>query len=377
MAIRVFICLLFCCSVVWAGDALRDLKQTQKELTNLRHQIKTTTKKLRQVSSRSDKLHEELKGIETRLAALHRDIKKNERDIKRLEGELLQLDQDRRRNQIHLRKHQSLLTKQLRASLILGQQSSLKFMLNQEDPNSLGRNLYIFQRLNNRRARKVNDLRSQLVELDDIEIKISKNKQLLKRSRAHNAKTQQQLQNTLRGRRMLLAKLQKERKQHDQRLKRLQADEDRLLALLNEIKSHIPKIDLDNKTFAQRKGKLLWPLKQRRPHALPKLQGIMIPAAQGSGVQAVAPGQVIFAEWLRAYGLLLIVNHGHGYLSLYGFNQQLHKNIGDWVTTGEVIASTGNTGGQHESGLYFELRKDTKVLDLHPWMEKKFSMINK
>jgi septal ring factor EnvC (AmiA/AmiB activator) len=147
-----------------------------------------------------------------------------------------------------------------------------------------------------------------------------------------------------------------------------------LLARIAEGVSNLPT-QIDTIAFSSRKGNLLMPvsgtIKNRygssRGDGKLKWDGIIITAKTGDPVHAVHYGRVVFSDWLRGFGLLLIISHGEGYMSLYGHNQVLYRETGDWVTAGEIIATVGDTGGQLESGLYFEIRNEGKPTNPQQW----------
>jgi len=172
--------------------------------------------------------------------------------------------------------------------------------------------------------------------------------------------------------RRLLASLDAALKDQQSRLAALGRDEKSLLELLEKLRdvfADIPKQIAGAEPFAQQQGRLLWPLRGAASEsAAGDSHGVLIAAAEGGEVHAVSHGRVVFADWLRGYGLLLIVDHGDRYLSLYGCNETLLKDVGDWVNAGEVIATSGASGGRKTPGLYFELRHDGKPMDARSWL---------
>ncbi|MCW5567873.1 MAG: peptidoglycan DD-metalloendopeptidase family protein [Dokdonella sp.] len=139
----------------------------------------------------------------------------------------------------------------------------------------------------------------------------------------------------------------------------------------------IPKQLSGAEPFADQRGRLPWPLKGTlrigfggRDAGGRQLSGLLIGADAGVPVHAVARGRVAYADWLKGYGMLLILDHGDGWMSLYGANESLLKDVGDWVAAGEVIAQSGASGGQSTPGLYFELRRQGKAVDPKPWLRK-------
>jgi septal ring factor EnvC (AmiA/AmiB activator) len=180
----------------------------------------------------------------------------------------------------------------------------------------------------------------------------------------------------------LLAALEREIGAKDRRLKALVEDEARLqrvLATLRRALADLPRGFDAEKPFPTQRGHLPWPASgsvkaafgARRGVGELKWNGILIAAPEGRAVHAVHRGRVAFADWLRGFGLLMIVDHGDGYMSLYGHNQHLLKEVGEWVEAGEAVASVGASGGRAESGLYFEIRHDGRPVDPVRWLARR------
>ena len=148
-----------------------------------------------------------------------------------------------------------------------------------------------------------------------------------------------------------------------------------LINSIEEIFVDAPVPGFSRQTFAELKGKLAWPVKgklrklygRHKPLSNLRWQGIVIEAPIGRQIRAVSHGRVAFADWLRGLGNLIIIDHGNSYLSLYGHNESLFKSAGEWVESGDVIASIGNSGGQKANGLYFEIRKKGKPQNPTGW----------
>ena len=136
----------------------------------------------------------------------------------------------------------------------------------------------------------------------------------------------------------------------------------------------IPQQIKGEESFAAQRGRLRWPLQGRIVSAFGsddggrRSSGVLLAAKNGTPVRAISHGRVAFADWLRGYGLVIIVDHGDGYLSLYGCNETLLKDVGDWVDADDTIATSGASGGQKTPGLYFELRAKGQAIDPRGWM---------
>jgi septal ring factor EnvC (AmiA/AmiB activator) len=201
------------------------------------------------------------------------------------------------------------------------------------------------------------------------------------------------LQEKKRERQQTLVKISKQLRGQRREIHRLQQDENRLAQLVEKItqmlaqpkskslfrNNKLPDNRFDGKPFAQLKGKLAIPVKgditnrfgASRPDSTVLWKGIFVRATSGQNVKTIAAGRVVFADWLRGFGNLLIVDHGNGYMSLYGNNETLYKQVGDELRGGDTIATVGNSGGNEDSGLYFELRLESKPLDPFKWLAVK------
>jgi len=228
------------------------------------------------------------------------------------------------------------------------------------------------------RLAQIDDIRGTLLELENLQQSIEEKTRTLMTLQARQTAESEQLQKKKHARKDILARLTEELKNQGGELKRLKSDEHQLQELvysLQELLSDIPADVSSDKPFKQLKGKLRWPTRGRlnqrfgaqRGNTGLTWQGVMIAAPEGGSVRAVSQGRVAFADWMRGFGLLLIIDHGDGYMSLYGHNQALYKEVGEWVDSGEVVATLGTSGGQSESALYFELRHKGRPINPLGW----------
>jgi septal ring factor EnvC (AmiA/AmiB activator) len=278
-----------------------------------------------------------------------------------------------------LGQRQARLAEQVRSSYRLGGQSRVKLVLNQDDPAQLSRMLAYYGYMNRAQIEKISGLREALRTLDGMQQSIDR--ELIRIEDVQN--DQRAVLDTLKQQReereTLLAQLSSKIDSETSRLQELQQnrrDLEILLERLENVLSDIPA-DLGSRAgVAGKKGRLPMPVKGPVLHAFGqnrtgglKWQGWLIGAGTGTDVGAVAYGRVAFADWLRGYGLLMIIDHGQGYLSLYGHNESLFREAGAWVEPGEVISVVGGNPGSGQ-GLYFELRKDGKALDPASWLAR-------
>ena len=267
----------------------------------------------------------------------------------------------------------------LAAAQRLGGQDFIKLLLNQQSPETFDRMLRYHAYFSNARVDSLQNYQQTLAELSSTQSAVEE-QAVVARERRNRLLTQQRaLEGQRDQRRALIAELDIEREDKAVERERLRADRARLEALIAELNRRATT--LDGSAFAAAKGKLPWPASGRlratfgRPRADGRLiwHGMVVNLEEGAPINAVFRGRVVFADWLRGFGLLTIVDHGSGYMTLYGHADSLTKVVGDWVEAGELIARAGRSGGQSRSGLYFEIRQKGAAKDPLAWLTKRRS----
>jgi len=350
----------------------------EAKLTALRKQIRTLRESLDTARTKKDSLQQQLRSTELEIGNLNLSIRNLEKQLSQQARELDKLQSQKSVQQDNLKGQRQSLTNQIRAGYAMGKQGYMKILLNQHDPAEIGRTLTYYDYFNRARAARINTIDTTLKEIDDLERAIAEKTSRLEQTHSEQALKMQALEENRQSRRQILVKLDTEIVTSEQRLNRLLQDEEVLVKLLEGIRSALTNIPPDTsniKPFATLKGNLSWPsdgpLATRfgtlRNIGQMKWQGVMISAPEGKEVKAIYHGRVAFADWLRGYGLLLILDHGNGYMSLYGYNQSLYKNVGDWVEAGETIATIGSSGGRQVSGLYYEIRHNGTPVNPASW----------
>ena len=272
---------------------------------------------------------------------------------------------------------QSQLKSQLRASYQLGQQPYLKVLLNQEDPNKLSRMLNYYAYMSEARSERIEDYNQTLNRLASVTEKLERQSANMALSRQSLTNQRSRLEAEQQGRQTTIKSLNLELSRNGRQLQNKIDDQKRLEQLLTRIAAGTVNLpaQIDSAAFASRRGNLLMPVAgkiknrygSRRGDGKLKWDGVMIAAKSGDPVHAVHHGRVVFSDWLRGFGLLVIISHGEGYMSLYGHNAALYRETGDSVIAGEIIATVGDTGGQLESGLYFGIRNAGKAANPQQW----------
>lgn len=311
-------------------------------------------------------LDRRLQGIETAIAA---ELPK----LARLDAEGIALQAD-------LAAQQASMSQDIRALWGLQQGGGLRVLFGDQSPNEIALNLAYFEKLLEERKGAIDAFRSLL-------IKVANNAKAIRETQAELARQGEALEKERRAaaelqeeRHFALAEIERSLGDDAARMAQLKADRARLTGLLDELQRSLAELDtpISYKPFAEARGEMVFPAQGRpnnrfgaaRNRGDLRWRGWMIPAQEGSDVRAVHHGRVVYADWLRGQGLLIIVDHGDGFLSLYGQNRSLQREVGDWVTPGEVIAKVGASGGAERTALYFEIRQQGEPVDPDRWINR-------
>ncbi len=261
-----------------------------------------------------------------------------------------------------------------------GRQERLKLLLSPEDPASLGRLMVYYQYFNDNRLTRIESVEEHLRELSAIADQTRQETARLQRLENERAAELASLEQARNERAEVVAALNARIASSSQDIERLQAEETALVTLIKELSEALAEFPVaSQEPFGQLKGKLAWPVAGRKlagygqSRAGPRLKwnGVLIGADSGTPVRAIAHGRVAFSDWLSGLGLIVIIDHGDNYLSLYAHNGTLTREAGDWINAGDVVATVGDTGGQARAALYFEMRRNKKPMNPGPWFRKR------
>ncbi|MEX5350229.1 murein hydrolase activator EnvC [Pseudomonas juntendi] len=402
--------------------------QTQQQLEATRQDIAELKKMLGKLQEEKSGVQKDLKTTETEIGDLEKQVEALQEELKKTEGELERLDTEKKKLQSARVEQQRLIAIQARSAYQSGREEYLKLLLNQQNPEKFARTLTYYDYLSKARLEQLRAFNETLRQLANVEQDISRQQAQLLAQRGNLDSRRQALEAVRNERRQVLAKLNGDMKARDQKLQARQQDQADLTKVLKTIEETLarqareaeearqkallaqreaekrrqqealaarsatetptkkarttlgPLVSSDGANyggaFSAARGKLPWPVNgrllarfgdARGGDARAKWDGVMIGASPGTQVRAVHGGRVVFADWLRGAGLLVILDHGNGYLSLYGHNQSLLKSAGDIVKAGEAISTVGDSGGQDSSGLYFAIRQQGRPTDPAQW----------
>jgi septal ring factor EnvC (AmiA/AmiB activator) len=372
--------LLLSAGGVAAAPSDQDLSGKERELDQLRARIAELRSELETARGERDGLADALVASERAISVLVRQIHEMTGEIEAQEQRMLELESQRQTRQRQLEDQRRGLAAQLRAAHAMGRQERIKILLNQQDPELVSRMLVYYDYLNRARVRDISEIRHGLEDLRRLRREIGEQKRRLSETRQRRRQEMQALALNQGHRERLLAELEADIAARGEDLGALERDQEKLEAFLQQLQQILDQLPLENlgdAPFTELRGKLAWPVQgrlavkfgsPRRPGSR-RWDGVLIDAGEGSEVRAVHHGRVAFADWLRGLGLLLIIDHGNGYMTLYGQNQSLFKETGDWVAPGELVGLAGRSGGQATAGVYFGIRHQGKPVDPRAWCQ--------
>ena len=346
-----------------------ELKDRQAELKRLQSQISKQQSSLQSTSKQREQLQALLKLDEQAVAKVAQKANETRKALRAVDKELTEIAA--RQTQLNkLRKtQQETLSKQLASAYLAGNHDYTKMLLNQQNPATIERMLAYYQYLNQARIQAIDSLKATMEELSTL---ANKEQQRKTKLNALMIEQQQQAKDLVKEqdqREQTLAQLQRVLKDKGAQLEQLQIEEASLKRVLKQAE-RATRQNGSMDGLAKSRGKLKWPVRGNIRHRFGgqrsggvTWKGVILAAPEGREVNPVAPGKIIYADWLRGFGMVMVVDHGKGYMSLYGHAQALLKSVGEQVNTTDPIALVGRSGGQSQPGLYFEIRHKGQAIN--------------
>lgn len=356
-----------------AIDAKRkDLQDVERALLDLEQDLDTSRQNL-SVRAAEVEFHE--RHIAQLARAGHQLDSMIVEQVRALEKVQQDLESERER----LANERRSLAGLLRSAYTLGGNEHIRMLLDQDDLARTGRILSYYGYLNRYRLQRLQDFAARARHLEELRLEVSEETQRLALLASRQKDTREQLASAQAQRARLLANLEQTIAGREERLAGLRADADALRALVEELERQaamLPEAELAQEHIAELQGRLDWPVISTQilagfGHAKGDGEqywdGVLLASPEGTEVRAVHHGRVAYADWLRGFGLLIIIEHQDGYMSLYGHNQTLFKEPGEWVETGETVGLSGSSGGHNRAGLYFAIRHHGRPVDPADW----------
>ncbi len=364
------------CAVAQEGGA-----NSQKEkLAELQAELRARQQVLENSRASAQELESVLKASELEIAKVAKALSTTRQALKNVEQEQAKLEAEQEGLKTAIRKQQSLLSSQLKSAFMAGHYDYAKMLFYQDDARTFERVITYYQYVAKARQKEIESFRSNVARLEEVNAELSEKALSLAALKDEQEGQRAVLLTRQDDRKATLKKINKTIASENQRIASLQADEKALKDAIEaariaaERAAREAEVSMDG--LAKLKGKLAAPVKGRirnlfgsRRQGQVSWKGIVIDGAEGDPVNSIAPGKVLYADWLRGFGLVAIVDHGEGYMSVYGHNQALLKQAGDDVRRGERIALVGRSGGQEYPNLYFEIRHKGKALNPSAWLD--------
>lgn len=405
---------MFACTLLAGTSAgAQSQREAERKLQQLRDELKTISADRRDLEGKRGTAAQQLRHADEKVAKTARALSETETALRTHEQKLSELQQQRAQLQRGLREQRVQLAALLRAADHVGRNAPLKVLLSQDTVGDATRMLADHRYVQNARAQRIQGLTTQLEALTQVEQQITERRQALDAARAQQKAQASSLLKDRSQQAATVAQLDTRYQQRAEREKALGQDAKALEQLLANLRAAAAKADAERRAAAKRAaaeaaaqakrgktdrperpgktppkvvanapapkvGGLSWPvsgnLLARFNATLPDghtSKGVLIGAPKGSTVTAVADGTVVFSDWMTGYGMILIVDHGNGYMSLYAHNDTLLRDAGASIKRGEAVAKVGSSGGQGVPALYFELRRNGQPVDPSSWLQRR------
>ncbi|MDI1278435.1 peptidoglycan DD-metalloendopeptidase family protein [Methylobacter sp.] len=372
--------------------------------------IKAADQNMQRIQLQKNTLNTQLGEVEKlygRTAAL---LKTLQGQVEQKRQNLNKIQQEKQSLQDEVAKQNKELAGQIKAAYAMGQKEQLKLLLNQQDPALSSRMLVYYDYLNKARLTKLAGISESMQHLERLGKQQQHETELLEKNLEQKKSEQIAVDGVRKRRSELLTQLKSDFSSNEQQIIHLKESENKLKNLVSSLQRSTndltfeveqtkklhkaaevpsePAKDLPDAKddfsklkgdFSSLKGQLPWPVKGRLTNKFGSARaestesiwdGVLIDASEGTEIRAITSGKVVYSDWLRGYGLLIIIDHGKGYMTLYAFNQSVYRQVGEWVDAGEVVASVGQSGGRSHPGLYFGIRNKGKPVDPLEWCRK-------
>ena len=367
----IFLSLGFVCQTTQAN--LDQIARRQRELKLLSTQIDALQQKIHNSTDKNETLMDELGYSEKKINQLNVDLNKINTQIKQLPRAIRCLQQQITDNQNFLKQQQSILSKQIKTAYISGQRDFIKLLLQEESPERLSRFIEYYKSLNSSRHNVIQSIAQKRRKLNQDQSTLKASARKLNDAKQTELRKKGSLENSRDYRKIVLHEMHQELNSDKKQLEALEKNKQALSKVLTRLKhtqsteKQILFSTLRHQLALPTRGNIIHKFGENILGGQLSYNGLFIQALPGERVSALYSGDVVFSNWLRNFGLVLIIDHGEGYMSLYAHNETLFKHTGDRVNARETIATVGHTGGRLQNGLYFELRHNGKPINPKSW----------
>jgi septal ring factor EnvC (AmiA/AmiB activator) len=355
--------------------------QKEAELKKVKSRIEQVRRTVNEDVEKRDRLSVQLRDAELGVQAARRRLEELRAGRIASESRLKELEREQARREGELEAERGALAGELRAAYVNGREEQLKLLLNQQDPASVGRMLAYYGYFGRARAERIGSIRDQLEHLALVRERIAAESERLRGLESAQEQELAALRNAQQQRTAAVDRIREQIRSRGGELKRLESQARGLEKLIAELRKALDNVPVAKQApFEPLRGKLPWPVQQGKvlarygqPRAGGSMrwQGMLIGTERGARVRAPFAGRVVYADWLPGMGLMIVLDHGGGYLSLYGHNEQVFRGVGDPVAAGEVIGAVGDSGGHNQAALYFEVRRGRDPVNPENWLQRR------
>jgi septal ring factor EnvC (AmiA/AmiB activator) len=361
------------CSIFFVANTKA---QEQSDLESIQQQIKNKQAKISKQLATAKKLQDNLKGVELQIAKSAKELNKLEISLAKNQQQLSVLRKQQKGYLTSLGQQKSVLAKQIRSAYMTGNYDFAKMLLNQQDAANFERTISYYQYLNKARKSQIDSFNLLVKDLQKVNAKLIDNQTELEGLKGKQLEQQRVLKTSQTDREKTLIAMQNAIESEEAKIAQLQINEKNLLEALTRAQQQVDKQDITLDGLSAFKGRLLMPAEGnlrkmfgRFRQGQIKWKGVVINGTAGDSVIAIHHAKVLYSDWLRGFGLVTVLDHGDGFMSLYGHNQALLKQAGETVQAGEAIALLGQSGGQSRPNLYFEIRHKGRPINPVNWLK--------
>ncbi|MGX5915447.1 murein hydrolase activator EnvC family protein [Aliidiomarina sp. Khilg15.8] len=348
-----------------AADTQQEHARARAQLEALQAEIEARRESVQQRQQRLSGLEQALRDIEQRMNQSTQAIQATARQLEQNQQRITELEQQQAALEADLARQAELLADQIESAYRSGRHDFIQMLLNQQDPARIERVLAYYRYVNDARIEQLEELRETEAELDTVVAQLTDQRQELQNTMAQQQRQRDQLQAQQAEQERSARELRTAQANDETELEDMRQSEQQLTELLASLEDVLSEQQIDLAGLEALQGRLGWPVEgsirhnygQRRSGQV-NWKGVVLNTQAETPVRVIADGRVLFSDWLRGFGLVIVVDHGEGYMSLYGYNQSLTRDVGEEVRRGDTIALTGQSGGQERPGLYFEIRRE-------------------
>ncbi|WP_417559412.1 murein hydrolase activator EnvC family protein [Marinomonas sp.] len=368
-----FFSLFLLSSFGWAAGEPQTPEEAKQQIQALQKDLQKLNSWLKDIKSERSDVEKQLEVKEKDIQELLKKIQNIQESLKKGEKQLGELRVQQRTLQLSIQQQNEQIAAQLRAVYRSGNEESIKLLLNGDSSEEAQRLVQYNRYFSNARQSLINGFVTEVSDLNLVEKSIRSHRAQQAKEEIELKAERSRLTGQQADRRTLLAKLDSDLAKGDKRSKQLAQDQKNLQDMLKRLEEALADIQIPDQDvpFSSQRGKLVRPLKtlsELSSNGSINLGGVTLRAKEGEPVHAIFSGRVVFSDWMRGFGFLLILDHGDGYMSLYGYNQSLLKEVGEWVGANDTVAMVGSTGGRPDPALFFAIRHNGTPLKPLSWV---------